>query len=163
MHFIAKLKLLQVSYGCRWLIGQWGWSRKGTGYMYIIDEHESQIAHIFVRLEELSSPAEPTVKAESKELNVLWRCLIDLDRSMRKVNAIWFLDSASIVASWNNTTSRSMFSKWSCSKSLLQHCYYRGCKGATQWEIQISDAIFSIGLKVNKLLSSIYGGIYYAC
>ena len=37
----------------------------------VMDEHESRVAHISVSLKELSSPAEPTIKTESKELNVL--------------------------------------------------------------------------------------------
>ena len=56
----------------------------------IMDEHESRVAHIciFLSLKELSSPAEPIIKAESKELDVLPRHLVDLERSMWKVNAI---------------------------------------------------------------------------
>ena len=48
----------------------------------IIDENESRVAHIFVNLKELSPPVERMIKAESKELDVLQRLLIDVERSM---------------------------------------------------------------------------------
>ena len=37
----------------------------------ITDEHESRVTRLFVRYKELSSSAEPTIKAETKELDVL--------------------------------------------------------------------------------------------
>ena len=37
----------------------------------VMDEHESRVAHVSVSLKELCSTAKPTIKTESKELDVL--------------------------------------------------------------------------------------------
>ena len=52
----------------------------------VMDEYDNRVAHIFVSLKKLSPPAEPTIKTESKELDILRRLLDNLERNVRKVN-----------------------------------------------------------------------------
>ena len=51
-----------------------------------MDEHKSRVTHIFVSLKELSSPANPTIKTECKELDILQQCLANFERNALRVN-----------------------------------------------------------------------------
>ena len=115
----------------------------------VMDEHKSSVAHISVSLKELSSPAKPTIKTESKELDVLRRRLADLEANIRRING-----KIGTVTPGHSNKQVNVFEMelLDVSHSIATTCI-EDAKELPNEKSRISDAIFSTGLKISKLLS----------
>ena len=124
----------------------------------VMDDHESRVAHISISLKALSVPTkESIVKVDDKEQNLFRRRLAHLEKNLRKVNAqIEHLDPGPGIDRFLLEQYKDQFDGFKLELLDISRgiTAIEEATDLPEKESEISDAIFNVGLKIRKLLST---------
>ena len=122
----------------------------------VMEEHEIRVAHMSVSLKGLSSHTETTIKMESKELDILRQRLANVEKNAGKVNAMIGPTPGPNVDCCLLEQYNKQVIGFQMELLDISHCIatMEDAKELPDEEFRISDAMFCMGLKISKLLSS---------